>query len=144
MVAVLGISAHYHDAAAALVVDGEVIAAMQEERFTRIKNDAALPIHAARACLARAGLKAGDLDAVVFYENPFAKLERVLLWLLRSFPRSRRTRGAAPGAARCAWRAAWRSANGASRRRARLGLRMRPGRRDAPSALRAADAPGYV
>ena len=90
MVAVLGISAHYHDAAAALVVDGEVVAAMQEERFTRIKNDAALPIHAARACLARGGLAPGDLDAVVFYENPFAKLERVLLWLLRSFPRSYR------------------------------------------------------
>ena len=54
MVAVLGISAHYHDAAAALVVDGRVVAAMQEERFTRIKNDAALPVHAARACLKRA------------------------------------------------------------------------------------------
>ncbi len=91
MVAVLGISAHYHDAAAALVVDGEVIAAMQEERFTRIKNDAALPMHAARACLARGGIAAGDLDAVVYYENPFAKLERVLLWLLRSFPRSYRS-----------------------------------------------------
>jgi carbamoyltransferase len=90
MVAVLGISAHYHDAAAALVVDGQVIAAMQEERFTRIKNDAAVPIHAARACLKRAGMVAGDLDAVVFYENPFAKLERVLMWLLRSFPRSYR------------------------------------------------------
>ena len=88
MVAVLGISAHYHDAAAALVVDGRVVAAMQEERFTRIKNDAALPVHAARACLRRAGMTARDLDAVVFYENPFAKLERVLMWLLRSFPRS--------------------------------------------------------
>ena len=88
MVAVLGISAHYHDAAAALVVDGHVVAAMQEERFTRIKNDAALPVHAARACLRRAGLAPGDLDAVVYYENPFAKLERVLIWLLRSFPRS--------------------------------------------------------
>ncbi len=90
MVAVLGISAHYHDAAAALVVDGVVVAAIQEERLSRIKNDAALPIHAARACLRRAGLAPGDLDAVVFYENPFAKLERVLMWLLRSFPRSYR------------------------------------------------------
>ena len=90
MVAVLGISAHYHDAAAALVVDGRVVAAMQEERFTRIKSDAALPVHAARACLRQGGIAAGDLDAVVFYENPFAKLERVLLWLLRTFPRSYR------------------------------------------------------
>lgn len=88
MSAVLGVSALYHDAAAALVVDGMVVAAMQEERFSRIKNDAALPFAAARACLAQAGLKPGDLDAVVFHENPFAKLERVLLWLLRTFPGS--------------------------------------------------------
>jgi len=88
MAAVLGISAYYHDAAAALVVDGRVVAAMQEERFSRIKNDAALPIRAARACLRVAGLGAGDLDAIVYYENPFAKLERVLTWLLRNFPRS--------------------------------------------------------
>lgn len=88
MAAVLGISAHYHDAAAALVVDGKVVAAMQEERFSRIKNDAALPLQAARACLRAGKLVAGDLDAVVYYENPFAKLERVLVWLLRAFPRS--------------------------------------------------------
>jgi carbamoyltransferase len=90
MAAVLGISAYYHDAAAALVVDGRIVAAMQEERFSRIKNDAGLPIEAARACLRVAGLSAGDLDAVVYYESPFAKLERVLVWLLRSFPRSYR------------------------------------------------------
>ncbi len=88
MAAVLGISAHYHDAAAALVVDGKIVAAMQEERFTRIKNDPSLPFHAARACLRAGKIEAGALDAVVFYENPFAKLERVLVWLLRSFPRS--------------------------------------------------------
>jgi carbamoyltransferase len=86
--AVLGISAYYHDSAAALVIDGRVIAAMQEERFSRIKNDAALPIKAARACLRAGGIDAGALDAVVYYENPFAKLERVLVWLLRTFPRS--------------------------------------------------------
>ena len=63
---------------------------MQEERFTRIKSDAALPVQAARACLRQGGIAAGDLDAVVFYENPFAKLERVLLWLLRTFPLSYR------------------------------------------------------
>ncbi len=84
----LGVSALYHDAAAALVVDGRVEAAMQEERFSRQKNDPALPLRAARACLARAGLAPGDLDAIVFYENPYAKLSRVLRWQLRSFPRS--------------------------------------------------------
>jgi carbamoyltransferase len=86
--AVLGISAQYHDSAAALVVDGQLVAAMQEERFSRVKNDAGLPVAAARACLAQAGLSVADLSAVVFYENPFAKLERVLVGTLRSFPRS--------------------------------------------------------
>lgn len=86
--AVLGISALYHDAAAALVIDGELVAAMQEERFSRIKNDPSLPFAAARACLRAGGIAPGDLDAVVFYENPFAKLERVLMWLCRTFPRS--------------------------------------------------------
>ena len=86
--AVLGISAHYHDAAAALVVDGRIVAAMQEERFSRIKNDPSLPRRAARACLALGGLAAADLDAVVFYENPYAKLERVVVSLAREYPRS--------------------------------------------------------
>ena len=88
MSAVLGISAYYHDSAAALVVDGEVVAAMQEERFSRRKNDSGLPRRAARACLALAGLNAQDLDRVVFYEDPFARLERVILASLRTFPRS--------------------------------------------------------
>jgi carbamoyltransferase len=88
MGAVLGISAYYHDSAAALVVDGEIVAAMQEERFSRRKNDATLPRQAAFACLAQAGLTPADLDRVVFYEDPFARLERVLLSLLRTFPRS--------------------------------------------------------
>ncbi|WP_437658998.1 carbamoyltransferase family protein [Sorangium sp. So ce1182] len=88
MSAILGVSAYYHDAAAALVVDGKIVAAMQEERFSRRKNDASLPRQAAFACLARAGLAPGDLDRVVFYEEPFARLERVLLSLLRTFPRS--------------------------------------------------------
>lgn len=90
MAAVLGISANYHDAAAALVIDGQLVAAMQEERFTRIKNDASLPLAAARACLAQAKLDAAALDEVVFYENPYAKLERVLLSTLRTFPRALR------------------------------------------------------
>ncbi len=88
MAAILGISANYHDAAAALVVDGQVVAAMQEERFSRIKGDPSLPMRAARACLLEGGLEAGDLDCVVFYERPFVKLERVLLSALRGFPRS--------------------------------------------------------
>src|SRR5690349_18284826 len=86
MSAVLGISGYYHDAAAALVIDGRVVAAIQEERLSRIKNDPSLPRRAALACLRRAGIAGGDLDAVVVYENPFAKIERVLVSLLRSFP----------------------------------------------------------
>jgi carbamoyltransferase len=86
--AVLGVSAGYHDAAAALVVDGRVVAAMQEERFSRIKNDPSLPLRAARACLAVGGLRGADLDRVVFYEDPFTKLDRVLTSILRAFPRS--------------------------------------------------------
>jgi carbamoyltransferase len=90
MAAVLGISGEYHDAAAALVVDGAIVAAIQQERLSRIKNDARLPLDAARACLAHAGLTAGDLDRVVFYEQPIDKLERVLVSTLRTFPRSLR------------------------------------------------------
>ncbi|MEO8813568.1 MAG: carbamoyltransferase N-terminal domain-containing protein [Caulobacteraceae bacterium] len=85
---VLGISAYYHDSAAALVVDGQIVAAMQEERFSRRKNEAGLPRQAAMACLAQAGLNAGDLDLVVYYEDPFARLERIILASLRTFPRS--------------------------------------------------------
>jgi carbamoyltransferase len=86
--AVLGVSAHYHDAAAALVVDGQIVVAIQEERLSRIKHDPALPLRAARACLAQAGLEAAGLDAVVFYEDPYDKLERVLRAVLAAFPRS--------------------------------------------------------
>src|SRR5262245_40893955 len=88
MAAVLGISAYYHDAAAALVVDGTVVAAMQQERFSRQKNDAALPLAAASACLDAGGLQPGDLDRIVFYEDPYAKLGRILVSLLRTFPKS--------------------------------------------------------
>jgi len=90
MSAILGISANYHDAAAALIIDGQLVAAMQEERFSRIKNDASLPLAAARACLALAKLDPRALDEVVFYENPYAKLERVLLSMLHTFPRALR------------------------------------------------------
>jgi carbamoyltransferase len=86
MAAVLGVSAQYHDAAAALVVDGRVVAAVQEERLTRRKGDAAIPREAMRACLRLGGIEAGALDRVVFYEDPYAKLERVVTTTLRAFP----------------------------------------------------------
>lgn len=88
MAAVLGVSGTYHDAAAALFVDGVVVAAIQEERLTRHKNDPSLPRHAMTACLAHAGLDAGALDRVVFYEDPLVKLERVLTSTLGNFPRA--------------------------------------------------------
>ena len=85
---VLGLSFDYHDAAAALVVDGQPVAACSEERFTRIKHDRSLPERAARWCLEDAGLEAGDLDAVVFYEKPFLKFSRILAGSLDTFPSS--------------------------------------------------------
>lgn len=78
MTAILGISAFYHDSAAALVVDGEIVAAAQEERFTRIKHDAAFPAKAIEYCLAEAKLTPADLDFVCFYEKPLLKFERLL------------------------------------------------------------------
>ena len=74
----LGISAFYHDSAAALIVDGKVIAAAQEERFTRKKHDAAFPMHAIRFCLDEAGISLKDVNAVVFYDKPLLKFERLL------------------------------------------------------------------
>jgi carbamoyltransferase len=76
--AILGISAFYHDSAAALLVDGRIVAAAQEERFTRKKHDSSFPIHACRYVLQEAGLNYGDLSAVAFYEKPFLKFERLL------------------------------------------------------------------
>src|SRR5688572_6150778 len=75
---VLGLSAFYHDSAAALVVDGRVIAAAQEERFSRIKYDARFPVSAIRFCLGAGSLKPADIDCVAFYEKPFLKFERLL------------------------------------------------------------------
>ena len=75
---ILGISAYYHDSAAALVVDGRIAAAAQEERFTRKKHDAGFPRHAVEYCLAEGGLGLGELDALVFYDKPFLKFERLL------------------------------------------------------------------
>ena len=78
MTAILGISAFYHDSAAALIVDGRIVAAAQEERFTRKKHDPAFPAEAVRYCLTAAGLQASDLDFIAFYEKPLVKFERLL------------------------------------------------------------------
>jgi len=78
MTTILGISAFYHDSAACLVVDGEIIAAAQEERFTRIKHDHNFPVHAARYCLREAGITADQLDYVGFYDKPLLKFDRLL------------------------------------------------------------------
>ncbi len=78
MTSVLGISAFYHDSAAAIIVDGEIIAAAQEERFTRKKHDASYPKNAINYVLKEAGLKLNEVDHVIFYEKPFLKFERLL------------------------------------------------------------------
>jgi carbamoyltransferase len=88
---ILGLSAHYHDSAAALVVDGLPVCAIQEERLSRRKNDAGFPQAALDWCLDEAGIEPGDLDAVVFYEKPMLKLERIVVTALRAFPRSWRS-----------------------------------------------------
>jgi carbamoyltransferase len=90
-VRILGISAFYHDSAAALVIDGSIVAAAQEERFTRRKHDPRFPGHAIRYCLAEAGIEARDLDQVVFYEKPFIKFERLLETYLAFAPRGYRS-----------------------------------------------------
>ena len=87
MTAILGISAFYHDAAAALVVDGRIVAAAQEERFTRRKHDASFPRHAVEYCLRAGGLTAAQLDHVVYYEKPLLKFERLLETYLAFAPR---------------------------------------------------------
>ena len=88
---ILGISAFYHDSAAALVRDGEIVAAAQEERFTRKKHDSHFPIHAAEFCLAKAGVPLTDLDYVVFYDKPFLKFERLLETYIAYAPRGLRS-----------------------------------------------------
>jgi carbamoyltransferase len=88
---ILGISAHYHDSAAALVCDGVPVCAVQEERLSRRKNDAVFPIGAIQWCLDHAGIGPDDLDAVVFYERSMLKFERILTCALRTFPHSWRS-----------------------------------------------------
>ena len=87
MTAILGISAFYHDSAAALVIDGAIVAAAQEERFTRRKHDARFPKHAIQYVLREGKLKLADVDYVVFYEKPFLKFERLLETYVAFAPR---------------------------------------------------------
>jgi carbamoyltransferase len=84
---ILGISAFYHDSAACLLEDGEIVAAAQEERFTRKKHDAGFPHHAIQYCLKEAGISARQIDNVVFYEKPFVKFERLLETYLAFAPK---------------------------------------------------------
>lgn len=88
---ILGISAFYHDSAAALVRDGEILAAAQEERFTRVKHDHSFPKKAIQYCLSEAGITPGELDSVVFYEKPLLKFERLLETYAAYAPRGLRS-----------------------------------------------------
>ena len=85
---ILGISCYYHDAAAALLQDGVLVAAAEEERFSRIKHDYGFPSKSIEFCLRQAGITAADLDHVVFYEKPLQKFERILQTTLQTFPQS--------------------------------------------------------
>ena len=84
---ILGISAFYHDSAATIVINGNVIAAAQEERFTRIKHDYSFPINAIKFVLKFSNLSVSDLDAIVFYENPLLKFDRLLKTYLHYSPK---------------------------------------------------------
>ena len=84
---ILGISAFYHDSAACIIKDGEIIAAAQEERFTRKKHDASFLHHAIKYCMKEAQIKAEQIDNVVFYEKPFIKFERLLETYLAFAPK---------------------------------------------------------
>ena len=88
---ILGLSAFYHDSAAALLRDGEIVAAAQEERFSRKKHDARFPHHAVEYCLAEEGIRLDDVDYVVFYDKPFLKFERLLETYLSFAPRGIRS-----------------------------------------------------
>ena len=88
---ILGISAYYHDSAAALIVDGEIVAAAQEERFSRKKHDPRFPSHAIAYCLEEGGIKLKNLDNIVFYEKPLIKFERLLETYLAYAPKGFRS-----------------------------------------------------
>ena len=83
---ILGISAYYHDSAACLIKEGTIVAAAQEERFTRVKHDSEFPVNAVKYCLTEAKISIGEVDALVFYEKPFIKFERLLKTYLSFAP----------------------------------------------------------
>jgi carbamoyltransferase len=85
---ILGISCYYHDAAAVLLHDGALVAAAEEERFSRIKHDFSFPKQAIQFCLDEAGITGNDLDYVVFFEKPFRKFDRILMMTLQTYPHS--------------------------------------------------------
>ena len=85
---ILGISCYFHDAAAALLRDGQLVAAAEEERFSRMKHDFGFPELAIRFCLEQGGIAAGDLDYVAFFEKPFVKFDRILQTVFATVPRS--------------------------------------------------------
>jgi len=87
MIKILGISAYYHDAAACIVIDGDIVAATQEERFTRKKHDSNFPVNAINYCLNNAKIKLQDIDYVVFYDKPFLKFERLFETYLAFAPK---------------------------------------------------------
>jgi carbamoyltransferase len=91
MTAILGVSAYYHDSAAALVVDGKIVAAAQEERFSRKKHDEGFPAQAVAFCLERGGLEPRQLDYVAFYDKPLLKFDRLLETYLAYAPRGFRS-----------------------------------------------------
>jgi carbamoyltransferase len=85
---ILGISCYYHDAAAALLRDGQLIAAAEEERFTRVKHDYNFPKNAIQFCLESAGIQGSEIDYVTFFEKPFRKFDRILMTVLQTYPQS--------------------------------------------------------
>lgn len=91
MTAILGISGYYHDSAACLVIDGEIKAAVQEERFTRVRHDADFPTNAVKYCIESSGLKPDQIDYVVFYDKPFLKFDRILETYLAFAPKGFRS-----------------------------------------------------
>ncbi len=84
---ILGISAYYHDSAAALIVNGEIIAAAQEERFTRIKQDKRFPISAIKYCLKEADCELSEVDRIVFYDDPKKKFSRIIATFISYAPK---------------------------------------------------------
>ena len=85
---ILGISCYYHDAAAALLRDGQLVAAAEEERFSRIKHDYGFPRRAIQFCLEAGGIRGADVDYVAFFEKPFRKFDRILMSVLQTYPKS--------------------------------------------------------